>query len=334
MTIVGSNSKAYRAGDPENMLRTLRAVKGAIGDNQCSCMLDGTVVPARLNVVEAPTYKGTGSVDTTFTGVDNDIHIVSPGWDKAAIFRLPAAASAAVSASLNGENIEIILASSVARITTQAVGGGSEDWAVSNPSGDTWRFEYNGDSWDLSTVVVGDVVTLAGFTANNNGTFKVITVDDDLDYIEVISLDGTVEATAGTSIIMYPLNTNANTGILVAEAIDDLDGWSAANAEGNDGTGSIETEDFTIAGADENIVTVTTVKVEFPSSNYTEIIFAVINFEPDIFGSDRIGEMIWNVDGQQIPRDQYTEFNDAGIFKLQIEGDWTVTDAYFEGFKR
>lgn len=189
-------------------------------------------------------------IKTAFAGANNDLDLTwsaggGAGGGKTAIFRLPVTASAALAVVEDGSNnADIILASDTARVTTQTPGAGSDDWAVTRPGGNTTRFTYNGsggDDWALSTVVAGDIATMAGFDASNDGTHVITVVDDAGDFIEIESTTGLVEDPAGTSIVIYPLDATANTGTLVGAAIDALTSWTSVNASGNDGSGAITT---------------------------------------------------------------------------------------------
>ncbi len=202
-------------------------------------------------------------IETAFAGVNNDLRLSwsdtgnSEGVGKTATFTLPTAASTALSAAEDAsENAIIILASDAARTTTE----GGSTWTVTDEGNNTWRFTED-TSWALNTTVVGDVVNLTGFDDTNNGTFRVKTVSDGSDYIEISSTDGLAEATISGTISIYPLLAASNTGTLVGADIDALTNWSSENKDDNNGSGSVSaaTPDFTIAGADSNEVVYTLV---------------------------------------------------------------------------
>ena len=224
-------------------------------------------------------------VITSFAGTNNDLDLswTSSGIEgngKTVTFILPAAASFALSVVEDGSNnANITLASDAARTTTQAAGGGSDDFTVTDEGNNVWRFTHNGD-WTLNTVVIGDVVNISGFDADNNGTFRVAAVNDTNDTVDIASTTGLAESTISGTISVYPLIDASNTGTLVGAAIDALPSWTSINSAGNDGTGFITTAtpDFTIAGADSNEIVYTFARKQ--KSNTVPTVDGVIIIKP------------------------------------------------------
>ena len=96
---------------------------------------------------------------------------------------------------------------------------------ITNTTGDTWRYTFNGTP-DLSTVNVGEkIITLNATNVANDGTFIITAVNDTSDYIEIINSSGIAEATDSPCTAVLSLDITGNTTTYVSK-INDTDSLS------------------------------------------------------------------------------------------------------------
>lgn len=106
----------------------------------------------------------------------------------------------------------VVSSNNIAKIFTEgtmsgtfhaSTGDSTTQFDITNPSGSTFRYTYDGNGTDPnigSTIMVGDTVTIQGynFNANNNGTFTITGVST--NYFEITNASGVAEnnVTLGT----------------------------------------------------------------------------------------------------------------------------------------
>ena len=115
-------------------------------------------------------------------------------------------------------DFKILLASGALR--TGATYDPTTEFDVTNPSGDTWRYTWNGNgtapNFLSAAIVAGDIVTISSgstFSAANIGTFKVTAVTN--NYFEVTNYTPGVAETgkmiaSASSLRFFPLDNSAN----------------------------------------------------------------------------------------------------------------------------
>jgi hypothetical protein len=170
----------------------------------------------------------------------------SRGVGRSLFFELPAAPNTSLAVSefatvvnFDGTFYDLIVTFGSGAVipATQTVGGGTDDFTVTDESGGEILYTYNGDTWDLSGVTTGEtIVNIAGFSANNNGTYVVTAQDANVILVRSTALVAETVDAGDVTFTFY--DTSGSSAGEIMDAVNAFGfGWEASiqHSSGVDG---------------------------------------------------------------------------------------------------